>query len=252
MRKKIVAANWKMNLTLAEGESLIQGILDAGLRLGADREVIICPAFPYLVKARNLVRNYPHFYIGAQNCASEKSGAYTGEVSAAMLQSIAVDYVILGHSERREYFQESGETLRAKIALALENGLKPLFCCGEPLEIREQEGQQAYVQRQLEESLFPFSEEELSRIVIAYEPIWAIGTGLTATPAQAQEMHAYIRGAIAAKYGNEAALQVTILYGGSCKPDNAAELFGCADVDGALVGGASLKADSFVGIVNHL
>jgi triosephosphate isomerase len=252
MRKKIVAANWKMNLTVSEGERLVQDILDAGLRLAEDREVIICPPFPYLTQTRNQIRNYPHFYVGAQNCASEKSGAYTGEVSAAMLHSIAVDYVILGHSERREYFQESGELLRKKISLVLENGLKPLFCCGEPLEIRESEGQQQYVQRQLEESLFPFSEQELSRIVIAYEPIWAIGTGRTATPEQAQQMHAYIRGAIAERYGNEAALQVTILYGGSCKPDNAAELFACPDVDGALVGGASLKAESFVGIIRHI
>ena len=252
MRKKIVAANWKMNLTVSEGERLVQDILDAGLRLAEDREVIICPPFPYLTQTRNQIRNYPHFYVGAQNCASEKSGAYTGEVSAAMLHSIAVDYVILGHSERREYFQESGELLRKKISLVLESGLKPLFCCGEPLEIRESEGQQQYVQLQLEESLFPFSEQELSRIVIAYEPIWAIGTGRTATPEQAQQMHAYIRGAIAERYGNEAALQVTILYGGSCKPDNAAELFACPDVDGALVGGASLKAESFVGIIRHI
>lgn len=252
MRKKIVAANWKMNLTLAEGESLIQGILDAGLRLAEDREVIICPPFPYLIKAKTLVKNYPHFFVGAQNCSNEKAGAFTGEVSAQMLQSIGTDYVILGHSERRQYFQESGEVLRAKIALALENGLKPLFCCGEPLEVRESDQQESFVRRQLEESLFPFSAEELKHIVIAYEPIWAIGTGRTATPAQAQDMHAFIRASIAGKYGNEAALRQTILYGGSCKPDNAAELFACPDVDGALVGGASLKADSFVGIVNGL
>lgn len=252
MRKKIVAANWKMNLTLNEAESLIQGILDQGLRLSEDREVIICPPFPYLIKARALMRNYPYCAVGAQNCASQTSGAYTGEVSAAMLQSIGTEYVILGHSERREYYQESGEIVRTKMVLALANGLNPLFCCGEPLEVREHEDQESFVKQQLEESLFSFSEEELSKVVIAYEPIWAIGTGRTATPAQAQEMHAFIRATIASQFGNEAALRQTILYGGSCKPDNANELFSCPDVDGALVGGASLKANSFTAIVNSL
>lgn len=252
MRKKIVAANWKMNLTLAEGEALIQGILDQGLRLAEDRELIICPPFPYLIKAKGMVINHPHFYIGAQNCASEPSGAFTGEVSAGMLGSIQTDYVILGHSERRQYFSESNELVRAKIALVLENGLKPLFCCGEPLEIREKDAHEAYVEKQLEESLFSFSAEEIKHIVIAYEPIWAIGTGRTATPAQAQDMHAFIRSRIAGKYGDETALHQTILYGGSCKPENAAELFGCPDVDGALVGGASLKAESFAGIAKCL
>lgn len=252
MRKKIVAANWKMNLTLAQGETLIQGILDAGLQLADDREVIICPSFPYLVKVKDMVKNHPHFYVGAQNAAAEESGAYTGEVSAEMLRSIQTDYVILGHSERRQYFGETGEQLKQKITRVLAARLKPLFCCGEPLEVREKEDQTGYVQKQLEESLFSFSAEELKSIVIAYEPIWAIGTGRTATPAQAQDMHAFIRSRIAEHYGHEAALHQTILYGGSCKPDNAGELFGCPDVDGALVGGASLIADSFVAIVKSL
>jgi triosephosphate isomerase len=252
MRKKIVAANWKMNLTLGEGEALIGGILEAGLRLAEDRQVILCPPFPYLVKAKSLTRNYPHFFIGAQNCAAEAAGAYTGEVSAAMLQSVHTDYVILGHSERRAYFGETGPLLKKKIAQVLAHGMKPIFCCGEPLDVREKDTQNDYVQAQLAESLLDLSAEEISQVVIAYEPIWAIGTGRSASPAQAQEMHAFIRSALAGRYGNEAALHQTILYGGSCKPENAADLFGCPDVDGALVGGASLQADSFIGIVNHL
>jgi triosephosphate isomerase len=252
MRKKIVAANWKMNLTLAEGEALIGGILEAGLRLAEDRQVVLCPPFPYLSKAKSLTRNYPHFYVGAQNCGAENAGAYTGEVSAAMLQSVQTDYVILGHSERRAYFGETGSIVQKKIAQVLAHGMKPIFCCGEPLEIRENDSQNDYVQTQLSESLLDLTAEEIAQVVIAYEPIWAIGTGRSASPAQAQEMHAFIRSVLAARYGNEAALHQTILYGGSCKPDNAAELFECPDVDGALVGGASLKADSFVGIVKHL
>lgn len=252
MRKKIVAANWKMNLTFQQGETLVQGILDAGLRLSDEREVVLCPPSPYLVHVQQMVKDYPHFYVGAQNSASEKSGAYTGEVSAEMLQSIGVDYTILGHSERREYYGETNALLQKKIILALENQLKPLFCCGESLEIREKEEQNAFVQNQLEESLFTLSSEQMKNVVIAYEPIWAIGTGRTATPQQAQDMHAFIRSKIADQYGNELALHQTILYGGSCKPDNAAELFSRPDVDGSLVGGASLKVESFVAIVKSL
>lgn len=252
MRKQIVAANWKMNLTLPEGENLINDILNAGLKLPADREIVICPPFPYLIKAKNLVKNYPHYFIGAQNCASETSGAYTGEVSADMLHSIQTDYVILGHSERREYWSETNEIVRKKMVLALQNKLKVIFCCGEPLAIREEDKQNAYVEQQLKESLFGLSKEDLKNIVIAYEPIWAIGTGKTATPDQAQEMHSFIRAEVAKHFGNETALHLSILYGGSCKPDNAAELFSCPDVDGALVGGASLKSDSFTAIAKCL
>ena len=252
MRKKIVAGNWKMNLTLAQGEQLINDVLQAGLHLQEGQEVVFATPFPYLVKAKSLVKNNPGFYLAAQNCASEKSGAYTGETSAEMLQSIGVDYVILGHSERREYFQESNAVLAKKIDLALANGLKPIFCCGEPLEIRKAETQNAYVAKQLEESLYHLSIEQLKNIVIAYEPIWAIGTGLTASAAQAQDMHAFIRAQIAAKYGREAALHLTILYGGSAKPSNAGELFACPDVDGGLIGGASLVAADFVAIVQNL
>lgn len=252
MRKKIVAANWKMNLTLAQGEQLINDILQSGIKLQEGQEIVIATPFPYLVKAKALLKNYPGFYLGAQNCYSEKSGAYTGEISAEMLQSVGVDYVILGHSERREYFQESNALLAKKIDQALAYGLKPIFCCGEPLEIRKQETQNAYVSQQLEESLFHLTAEQLQQVVIAYEPIWAIGTGLTASAAQAQDMHAFIRSQIAGKYGREAALHLAILYGGSAKPGNAQELFTCPDVDGGLIGGASLVAADFTAIVQKL
>ncbi|MBW8684838.1 triose-phosphate isomerase [Chitinophaga rhizophila] len=252
MRKKIVAGNWKMNLTLGQAEQLINDILQAGLRLKEGQEVVLATPFPYLLKAKSLLKNTPGFYLAAQNSASEKSGAYTGEVSAEMLSSIGVDYVILGHSERREYFQESNATLAKKIDLALANNIKPIFCCGEPLEIRKAEKQNEYVAKQLEESLYHLTEEQLKNIVIAYEPIWAIGTGLTASAAQAQDMHAFIRAQIAAKYGREAALNITILYGGSAKPSNAGELFACPDVDGGLIGGASLVAADFQAIISHL
>jgi len=252
MRKKIAAANWKMNLTLAQGEQLINDILQAGIKLQEGQEVVVATPFPYLLKAKALLKNYPGFYVAAQNCYSEKSGAYTGEVSAEMLQSIGVDYVILGHSERREYFQESNAMLAKKIEVALAYGIKPIFCCGEPLEIRKAETQNAYVAKQLEESLYHLTAEQLKQVVIAYEPIWAIGTGLTASAQQAQDMHAYIRAQIAEKYGREAALGLSILYGGSAKPGNAGELFACPDVDGGLIGGASLVAADFTAIISKL
>jgi triosephosphate isomerase (TIM) len=252
MRKKIVAANWKMNLTLAQGEQLINDILQSGLQLKEGQEVVINTPFPYLIKAKELLEGKKGFYLGAQNCYAEKAGAYTGEVSAEMLKSVGVEFVILGHSERREYFQESNAMLAKKIDLALANGLTPIFCCGEPLEIRKAETQNAYVAKQLEESLYHLSAEQLKNIVIAYEPIWAIGTGLTASAAQAQDMHAFIRAQIGAKYGKEAAEDLSILYGGSAKPSNAAELFACPDVDGGLIGGASLVAADFAAIVKAL
>lgn len=249
MRKKIVAANWKMNLTLAQGEQLVNDLIAAGIKLSEDQEVVIAPPFPYLIKVKQLIRNYPGIYLAAQNCYSEKSGAYTGEVSAEMLQSIGVDFVIIGHSERREYFSESNAQLAKKIDLALANGIKPIFCCGEPLEIRKAETQNTYVAQQLQESLYHLDAAALKNVVIAYEPIWAIGTGLTASAQQAQDMHAFIRSQIAEKFGREAALGLSILYGGSAKPSNAKELFASADVDGGLIGGASLVAADFAAIV---
>jgi triosephosphate isomerase len=250
MRKKIAAANWKMNLTLPEAENLIEGILSAAPAVNG--EMLICPPFPYLMRIKALLDGRLRFHVGAQNCATEKSGAYTGEVSAEMLQSVGAEYVIIGHSERREYYAETGEILEKKIRQAITSGLTPLFCCGEGLEIREKGKQTDFVARQLEESLFTLSADEMKKIVIAYEPIWAIGTGRTASPDQAQEMHAFIRANIGHRYDNSLAEEQTILYGGSCKPDNARDLFSCPDVDGALIGGASLKADSFLAIAAAL
>jgi len=248
MRKKIVAGNWKMNLTLSQGEQLLNDIVNAGLKLEDDVAVVVAPPFPYLQKAKSILQHNPGFFVAAQNCASEKSGAYTGEVSAEMLKSIGVDYVILGHSERREYFNESNEILAKKVDLVLANGMKAIFCCGEPLAVRQAETQNDYVAKQLEESLFHLPAEALKDIVIAYEPIWAIGTGLTASAQQAQDMHAFIRAQVAKKYDRETALRLTILYGGSAKPGNAPELFACEDVDGGLIGGASLVAKDFAAI----
>ena len=191
-------------------------------------------------------------YLGAQNCHSEASGAYTGEVSASMLSSAEVKYVIIGHSERREYFKETSEMLAKKVNQVLSNEMKVIFCCGEPLEIRDANTQNAYVEAQIREGLFHLGEAHLDHVVIAYEPIWAIGTGRTASSAQAQDMHAHIRSVINAQYGADIANNISILYGGSCKPSNAAELFTCPDVDGGLIGGAALKASDFLGIIEAI
>lgn len=192
----------------------------------------------------------PGLGLGAENCADHKSGAYTGEVSAPMVASTTAKYVILGHSERRQYYGETAETLREKVALALENGLTPIFCIGEVLSEREDGSFNDVVRRQVEEGLFNLSAEDFGKIILAYEPVWAIGTGKTATPDQAEDMHAWIRSVIAGKYGAEVAENTSILYGGSCKPSNAAELFAKPDIDGGLIGGASLKCADFMGIVN--
>ncbi len=252
MRRKIAAANWKMNLTLEEGKRLVQGILESGVHLTDQTEMILGVPMPYLKDIKDKIAATSHIYVSAQNVANHESGAYTGETSAAMLKSVDTDYVIIGHSERRGYYGDTNEVLKEKMELTLNEGLRPIFCCGESLETREAEKQNEFVAQQLEESLFVFSEEDFKKVVIAYEPIWAIGTGKTATPEQAQEIHAFIRSKIAERYGKEIAEDTTILYGGSCKPGNAADLFAGKDVDGALVGGASLKADSFVEITQCL
>lgn len=252
MRKKIVAANWKMNLDLAEGASLVNGLYNSMPELSEQRIVVIAPPFVHLAQAGTQLATMDHVYLGAQNCHHEASGAYTGEVSAAMLKSAEVGYVIIGHSERRQYCGETNEMLAKKVNQVLANGLKVIFCCGEPLEVRDADTQNAYVETQLQEGLFHLSADHYRNVVIAYEPIWAIGTGRTASAAQAQDMHAHIRGVLAAQYGGEVANSVSILYGGSCKPSNAAELFGNADVDGGLIGGAALKADEFTGIVSAM
>lgn len=249
MRKKIVAGNWKMNKRFDEAEELISEIADIidDQPLDEDIELIICPPFLFLEMATDIASE-SEFHVGAQNVSEYDAGAYTGEVSAQMLNSIEVEYCIIGHSERRKYFAETDEVLATKVNLALANEIEPIFCCGEVLSEREAKIHFDTVRTQIEKGLFHLSPEQFYNVVIAYEPIWAIGTGVVASPAQAQEMHAYIRGLIKEKYGAELADDTTILYGGSCNADNAAVLFSQPDVDGGLIGGASLKAKDFVQI----
>ena len=249
MRKNIVAGNWKMNKTLQEGIALAKELNEVLANERPNCDVIICTPFIHLASVTPLVDS-DKIGVGAENCADKESGAYTGEVSAAMVASTGAKYVILGHSERRAYYHETPEILKEKVRLALANGLTPIFCVGEVLEEREAGKQNEVVYGQLAGSLFDLSAEEFSRLIIAYEPVWAIGTGKTATAAQAQEIHAYIRSVIAEKYGKDVADNTSILYGGSCKASNARELFANPDVDGGLIGGASLKAADFKGIID--
>lgn len=249
MRKKIVAGNWKMNMNLQEGVALAKELNET---LNAEKPncgVIICTPFIHLASVAQIL-NQDVIALGAENCADKEKGAYTGEVSAEMVKSTGAQYVILGHSERRQYYNETPEILKEKVLLALKNGLKVIFCIGETLEEREAEKQNEVVKAELEGSVFNLSAEEFKNIVIAYEPIWAIGTGKTATAEQAEEIHAYIRSIVAEKYGKETADDTTILYGGSCKASNAPELFAKPDIDGGLIGGASLKAADFKGIID--
>ncbi len=252
MRKQIAAANWKMNLTLQQAESLMNELIATPHDLKGNQEAVFGVPFPYLINVKSKLAGKKNVFVAAQNCYDKKSGAYTGEVSAEMLKSINVDYVILGHSERREYFNESHAMLAAKVNICLENGLKPIFCCGEPLSVREAGNENSFVETQLKESLFHLTAVQLAGFVIAYEPIWAIGTGKTATNEQAQEMHAYIRKVMAGQYGKEVADSISILYGGSVKAGNAKDIFGQPDVDGGLVGGASLIAADFAAIIKSL
>ncbi len=249
MRKNIVAGNWKMNKTLQEGIALAKELNEVLANERPNCDVIICTPFIHLASVTPLVDS-AKIGVGAENCADKESGAYTGEVSAAMVASTGAKYVILGHSERRAYYHETPEILKEKVRLALANGLTPIFCVGEVLEEREAGKQNEVVYGQLAGSLFDLSAEDFSRLIIAYEPVWAIGTGKTATAAQAQEIHAYIRSVIADKYGRDVADNTSILYGGSCKASNARELFANPDVDGGLIGGASLKAADFKGIID--
>lgn len=249
MRKKIVAGNWKMNENLQEGVALAKEINET---LKADKPncgVVICTPFIHLASVAQVL-DQDVVALGAENCADKEKGAYTGEVSAAMVKSTGADYVILGHSERRQYYHETAEILKEKTLLALKNNLKVIFCCGETLEEREQNKQNEVVKAELEQSIFNLTAEEWKNIVIAYEPIWAIGTGKTATSDEAEEMLAYIRSIVAEKYGQAVADETSILYGGSCKPSNAKELFAKPDIDGGLIGGASLKAADFKGIID--
>lgn len=246
MRQKIVAGNWKMNKTYAEGLELAKAIV-AGNK-PADVHLIMAPPAVYLSAVAEVAKDKDGVFVAGQNCHQKSFGAFTGEISAEMLRSVGCTHVILGHSERREYFGETDALLAEKTNHALEVGLTPIFCCGEPLEIRQAETHEDFVATQLKNALFHLDAEAFSKIVLAYEPIWAIGTGLTASPEQAQDMHKSIRDLIAGKYGQEVADNTTILYGGSCKPANAKELFSQADVDGGLIGGASLDADAFLAI----
>ena len=252
MRKQIAAANWKMNLSLQEGEQLINELMATDHSLGADQLAVFAVPFPYLLNIQNKLTGKKNVFVAAQNCSANKNGAYTGEVSTEMLKSIHIQYVVIGHSERREYNHETNNILAEKVNRAFESGIKPIFCCGEPLAIREAATQNSYVEKQLKESLFHLSKEQLQHFIIAYEPIWAIGTGKTASSAQAQEMHAHIRSVMTAQFGKETADSISILYGGSVKANNAVEIFGQPDVDGGLVGGASLVAAEFSVIINSL
>ena len=241
-----------MNKTLEEAS-----ILASEIRAMVEDEVkgntiaILCTPFVYLLPIKKILGNPSRVFMGAQNCSEYESGAYTGEISAAMLKSAGIPYVIVGHSERRQYFGENGPLLAKKVDVALKHGLTPIFCCGEPLDVRESNGHEALVKKQVEESLFHLESSSLQKVVIAYEPVWAIGTGKTATSQQAQDMHAVIRRHLATKYG-QAAESISILYGGSVNAANAKELFACPDVDGGLVGGASLKSREFTEIVKSI
>lgn len=248
-RQHIVAGNWKMNKTFQEADELIDNLMtELENNDIADTKVIICPPAIYLEMASDMAEE-SYFMVGAQNVNENESGAYTGEISAAMLEALELEYCIVGHSERRAYYHETDAIVAKKVDALLKHNIKPIVCCGEVLEEREANRHFDVIKRQIQEGLFHLTAEEFANVVIAYEPVWAIGTGKTATPEQAQEIHAYIRGLIAEKYGAEVADTTSILYGGSCKPGNAKELFAKPDVDGGLIGGACLKADDFMAII---
>ena len=251
MRRKVIAGNWKMNSDLKETQNLLSK-LSSGLSMdNLNCDVIVCPPFTSLAEAYSLLKD-TKIKIGAQNMYFEASGAFTGEISANMLKSIGCEYVILGHSERRAIFSESDDLINKKIKKAIESGLKPIFCVGELLEERESGITEKIIEKQIKSGLDGRSSEEMSKIIIAYEPVWAIGTGKTASPAQAQEVHQFIRSLIDEKYGASISSNIIIQYGGSVNANNASELLFQKDIDGALVGGASLKADSFIGIIQAI
>ena len=252
MRKQIAAANWKMNLTLQQAEALVDELLATPFSLNENQQAVFGVPFPYLIAIHNKFIGKNNYNVSAQNCYTKKSGAYTGETSVEMLTSIGITYVIIGHSERREFFNESNAMLAEKINCCLSNNLKPIFCCGEPLQIREAESQNSFVETQLKESLFHLTVEQITNFIIAYEPIWAIGTGKTASNEQAQQIHKHIRTVLANNYGLDVANTISILYGGSVKATNAGDIFAQPDVDGGLVGGASLVAADFAVIINSL
>lgn len=250
MRKKIVAGNWKMNKVLDEAVALTSELVNmAKDEVTNDAKVILCPPAIYLTTIQKYIETAPNFAVAAQNVSDKLSGAFTGEISAPMLASIGVKYVLIGHSERRQYFNEGNALLAEKVNVSLANGISPIFCCGESLEQRQNEDYIGFVKNQLTESLFHLSEAQILNVIVAYEPIWAIGTGLTASSEQAQEMHLELRKHIASKYGDSVADEISILYGGSVSAATADELFAAPDIDGGLVGGASLKSREFTNII---
>ena len=249
MKNKVVAGNWKMNKTFPEAEELLVAIAEGLDDMVLETEIIICPPFLYLEMAADIAEE-SNFYVGAQNMATEEKGAYTGEISAPMLKTAGVDFCIIGHSERRTLFAETNSDLQKKVNMSLLNDIIPIFCVGEQLAEREAGKHFEIVEKQLTDSLFHLDGKQFEQVMIAYEPVWAIGTGLTATPEQAQEMHAFIRSLVEKKYGTEQAYNTYILYGGSCNPQNALDLFTCKDVDGGLIGGASLNTEDFIAIIN--
>ena len=252
MRKQIAAANWKMNLSHQEADSLLDQLLATEYHFSSNQAVIFAVPAIYIPLAIQKLAGKQQMFVAAQNCHQKTSGAFTGEIAASMYASVGVNHIVLGHSERREFFAESDSLLAEKTEAVLAIGSTPIFCCGEPLSIREAGTQNRFVEAQLKNALFQLSAEQIVKVVIAYEPIWAIGTGKTATSAQAQEIHAYIRSVFAAQYGQDIADQISILYGGSVKAANAKEIFSQPDVDGGLVGGASLIATEFAAIINAL
>jgi triosephosphate isomerase len=256
MRKKIVAGNWKMNKTFSESEELVKEILSLldlkNLPKGESSEVVIIPPFPCIHLCVELINHHARVFAGAQNCYTENSGAFTGEVSALMLQSLGTKYVILGHSERRAIFNESNEFLSKKLQVVLSNQLFPIFCIGETLNERESGIHFDIIKQQISTTLFNLAETEIKKTIIAYEPVWAIGTGMTASPEQAQEIHKFIRMLLSEKFGENTSEEISILYGGSCNAQNAKQLFSMPDIDGGLIGGASLKATDFVTIIESL
>ena len=247
MRKLIVAGNWKMNTTVPEGVELAKAVVEGAAKVPANVKLIVGTPFTHLYPVNEVVKGSV-VGLSAENCADKEKGAYTGEVSAAMLASVGCQYVILGHSERRQYYGETDEKLVEKVKLALANGLEVILCVGENLDEREAGKHFDVCESQIKNVCYQFTAEEMAKIIIAYEPVWAIGTGKTATAEQAEEIHAFIRKTIADKFGAQVADDTTILYGGSCKPSNAKELFAQPDIDGGLIGGAALKADDFIGI----
>jgi len=246
-RTRIVAGNWKMNTIYGEGRELAEAVVEQLPQ--TDVKVVLGAPFTHLKIIHNAISAVDGLYLGAQNCHQEDAGAYTGEISADMLKAVGVDYVILGHSERREYFEESDELIGKKVDKVLSRNMTPIFCCGEKLEIRESGGHLDLVASQVRNALFHLTPEAFAKVVVAYEPVWAIGTGKVASPEQAQEIHAHIRKVLAEKFGEDLAQKTPILYGGSVKSSNAKELFSQADVDGGLIGGAALKAEEFIKIV---